>query len=158
MRTLPIVMLMMLAAGCGQAAAGSGSDRPDVGVTGSPPAGSGGGAPGRLGGATLVTPKPGPGPTAPVHPVGLRAGTDSAGAWALVTWYGGIEPCSVLRPVGVRQAGGTITLRLREGSDAPAGSACPELAMKKAVRVSLGVQAAGTYTVVAGERRTTLTV
>jgi hypothetical protein len=30
--------------------------------------------------------------------------------------------------------------------------------MKKAVRVSLGVLAAGTYTVVAGERRTTLTV
>jgi hypothetical protein len=158
MRTVVTVLLLTLAAGCGQAAAGTGSGGPDLGVTSSPPAGSGGGAPSRLGGATLVTPKPGAGPTAPVHPVGLRAGTGSAGAWALVTWYGGIEPCSVLRPVSVRRVGWTIRLRLREGSDAPAGSACPELAMKKVVRVSLGVLGPGAYTVVAGRRRTTLTV
>ena len=158
MRSTVTVVLLLLAAGCGPAATAAGSGGPDDGVTSLPPAGTGGSTHFRLGGATLVTPKPGPGPTAPVSPAGLRVGSDVHGAWARVTWYGGIAPCSVLRPVGVRRSGVTITLRLREGSDAAAGTACPEIAMTKAVRVSLGWLPPGGYTVVAGDHRAALEV
>ena len=70
-----------------------------------------------------------------VSPVGLRAGVSGGRGWARVTWYGGIEPCSVLRPVQISRRGQMIRLVLREGSDAAPGTACAELAMKKAVRV-----------------------
>jgi hypothetical protein len=155
MRLTLIALLLVAAAGCGSAAGRAVSSAPDAPVTGSPITGGGDD---RVGGATLVRPRPGGGSTTPVNPIGLRVGGDGDGAWARVTWYGGVAPCSVLRPVTVRRTGTTITLVLREGSDAAPGTACAEIAMKKAVRVSLGQLAAGDYTVVAGTRRATLTV
>ena len=62
----------------------------------------------------------------------------------------------MLRPVTVGVGGDTVRLRLVEGSDDP-GAACAELAMLKATRVDLGGLAPGTYTVIAGGERRTLT-
>ena len=50
------------------------------------------------------------------------------------------------------------TIELREGSDAPPGAVCADIAMLKAVRVDLGTFPAGSYTVVAGSRRAELVV
>jgi hypothetical protein len=94
-----------------------------------------------------------------VRPVGLRVGVgDDGRAWARVKWWGGIPSCYVLRPVHVHRAGDTITLALREGSDAPPGTVCADIAMLKAVLVDLGRLPQGSYTVAAGGRRATLTV
>ena len=157
MRTTLTMLLLIAAAGCGSAAGASAPNGPDAPVTGSPPASSAPGGAGS-GGATLVVPTPGSGPTTVVSPVGLRAGVSGGRGWARVTWYGGIEPCSVLRPVQISRRGQTIRLVLREGSDAAPGTACAELAMKKAVRVSLGALDPGSYTVAAGTRRARLTI
>ena len=75
-----------------------------------------------------------------------------------MTWWGGIPSCYVLRPVRVHRSGDTITLSLREGSDAPPGTACADIAMLKQVLVDLGPLQPGSYTVVAGTRRAMLTV
>jgi hypothetical protein len=107
----------------------------------------------------LVTPRAGADRGYPVQPVALRVGVGGdRRAWARVKWWGGIPSCYVLRPVRVHRSGNTITLVLREGSDAPPGTACAEIAMLKAVLVDLGPLPPGGYTVVAGGRRAPLTV
>jgi hypothetical protein len=60
--------------------------------------------------------------------------------------------------VRVARHGTTIAVDLREGSIVPPGTACIELAMRKAVRVSLGALAPGSYLVVAGGRTVRLQV
>ena len=95
----------------------------------------------------------------PVQPVGLRVGVGDGGrAWAWASWWGGIPTCDVLRPVGVHRTGHVIRLDLREGSDAPPGTACAEIAMLKSVRIDLGPLPPGTYVVRAGSKRATLAV
>ena len=50
---------------------------------------------------TWVVPHPGGGPLRPVSPSGLRVGTRDGAAYAVVRWWSGIAPCSVLRSVTV---------------------------------------------------------
>ncbi|MDX6549780.1 MAG: hypothetical protein QOJ31_464 [Gaiellales bacterium] len=164
-RALAIALLTaLLAAGCGSAQSGAGSGGagspgigPDTPVSHDPP--PPGSQPPGFGGATRVIPRAGAGHGYPVRPVGLRVGVgDDGRAWARVKWWGGIPSCYVLRPVRVHRSSDTITLALREGSDAPPGTACAEIAMLKAVLIDLGQLPPGSYTVVAGGRRATLTV
>jgi hypothetical protein len=161
MRRAFVIALLtaLMAAGCGSAQSGAGSTgtgRDTPLSTDPPPAGS---QPPGFGGATLVIPRAGAGRGTLVRPVGLRVGVGNDGrAWARVKWWGGIPSCYVLRPVHVHRAGDTITLALREGSDAPPGTVCADIAMLKAVLVDLGRLPPGSYTVVAGGRHATLTV
>ena len=158
-RAFLIALLTVVpAVGCGSGQSGGGGTgtAPETPVSHAPPSSS---QPPGLGGATLVTPRAGGDRGALVRPVALRVGVgDDGRAWARVTWWGGIPSCYVLRPVRVRRSGETITLSLREGSDAPSGTACADIAMLKAVVVDLGPLRAGSYTVMAGGRRATLTV
>jgi hypothetical protein len=151
------VLTALLAAGCGSAQGGAGSTGRDTPVSHDPP--PPGSQPPAFGGATPVTPRAGADRGSPVQPVGLRVGVaDDGRAWARVKWWGGIPTCYVLRPVHVHRSGATITLSLREGSDAPPGTACADIAMLKQVLVDLGPLPLGSYTIVAGARRATLTV
>jgi hypothetical protein len=158
MKTITTVLLLVLVgAGCGQAASTAGtaaSAAPDRPVSG----------PGDPDDRVMprstpswVAPHPGGGPLRPVSPSGLRVGTRDGSPYAVVRWWSGIPPCSVLRSVSVDAAGATVRLRLVEGSDDP-NAACAELAVLKATRVDLGVLAPGTYTVIAGGERRTLNV
>jgi len=90
--------------------------------------------------------------------VKLRVRTAGGRTYADVFWWGGIEPCSVLRPVDVVRRGHVIRLTLTAGSDAAGGTACVELARYTATRVDLGPLAAGTYWIQAGAVRTTLRI
>jgi hypothetical protein len=156
-RAIAITILVAgLAAACGSAVGGGSAPAPDRPVSHDVPPGS---LPPTTGGATLVTPRAGDDDGWPLQPVGLRAGVgDDGRAWAWASWWGGIPTCYVLRPVGIHRTGRVIRLDLREGSDAPPGTACAEIAMLKAVRIDLGLLPPGTYLVRAGSKRATLTI
>jgi hypothetical protein len=131
MRTLTagVLIVAAVAAGCGQAASGAATH---------------GGGPS--------------GPAHPVHAVSLRVGTAAGRAYARVAWWGGVPSCYRLAPVRVSHRGSTIVVALREGSVAPPGTACIDMAMRKSVRVWLGELAPGRYRVVAGGRSAVLRV
>jgi hypothetical protein len=131
MRTLTAgaLILVALAAGCGQSASGSATH---------------GGRP--------------TGPAHPVHAASLRVGTSAGRAYARVVWWGGVPSCYRLRPVRISHRGSTIIVALREGSVAPPGTACIDMAMRKTVRVWLGELAPGSYRVMAGGRSAMLRV
>ena len=131
MKTVIAITLAALAAGCGSA--------PAAGTR--PPAGTG-----------QVT------HARAEHAVALRAGVSGGRAYARAVWWGGVPACYALAPVHVTRHGTTIAVDLREGSIVPPGTACIELAMRKAVRVSLGALAPGSYLVVAGGRTVHLQV
>jgi hypothetical protein len=151
------ILVACTAAGCGSATGGGATSAADRPVSHDVPPGSQ--PPTTGGGATLVIPHAGQGNSSPVQPVRLRAGVgDDGRAWAWASWWGGIPTCYVLRPVGIHRTGHVIRLELREGSDAPPGSVCAEIAMLKAVRIDLGLLPPGTYLVRAGDKRVTLTV
>lgn len=105
--------------------------------------GSGGALP-DPGTPTMVVPKPGRlGP----HPVGatsIDARVVGGRVIARLTWWSGVEPCSVLNSVTVDQAGRRITLTIVEGADR-LGVACIEIAMLKATDVDLGGLAPGSW-------------
>jgi hypothetical protein len=161
-----LLTLAVLAAGCGQATqstpTGPNTD-PGTAVPGTSPDAAishDADSDGRVmmpSTATWVTPRPGDGPVTPVSPSGLRVGVRAGSPFAVVRWWSGIEPCSVLRPVGIGVSGTTVRLRVVEGSDDP-NAACPDLAMLKATRIDLNGLEPGTYTVVAGRQHRTLTV
>jgi hypothetical protein len=167
---IPIALIAatLAVAGCGPAAAGSGGKQsappaatppastPSGGVVSNPPGGIEPDQP--LTHATWVTPRPGVGAATAVHPIGLHAGRGADGAFAVVRWWGGVTSCYALRPAVVVRRGSMIRLRLAEGTIAPAGTACDDMAMLKAARIDLGQLAPGRYTVVAGPRSTVLTV
>lgn len=55
-----------------------------------------------------------------------------------ITFWAGVEPCSVLDHVDVQQGPNAVTVTLFQGSDPNAGDiACPEIAMLKQVTVTL---------------------
>ena len=137
-RLLAITMLTAcMAAGCGSATGGGTTTAPDEPVSHDVP--------------------PGSQPPVTDGGVRLRAGVgDDGRAWAWASWWGGIPTCYVLRSVGIHRTGHVIRLELREGSDAPPGTVCAEIAMLKAVRIDLGVLPSGTYVVSAGGKRVTL--
>lgn len=121
---------------------GAGIDQPVVPV----PSGQ---VPGGAGHATIVVPKPG---RLDVHPVGastIEAIVTGRKVSVRLTWWSGVEPCSVLDSVGVTRMGTDIVLTIREGSD-QRGVACIELAMLKGTIVDLGELPPGTYTISAG--------
>jgi len=131
MKTVIAITLAALAAGCGSAPA------------------AGTGLPAVVGHVTHAR---------PVHAVALRVGVSGGRAYARAVWWGGVPACYALAPVHVTRHGTTIAVDLREGSIAPPGTACIELAMRKAVRVSLGALEPGSYLVVAGGRTARLQV
>src|SRR4051794_12746824 len=97
----------------------------------------GGGGPG-LGQPTLVFPKPG---TRNVHPVSVeQLEARVAGRHVVLNarWWSGVEPCSVLDSVVVKQDGKTFTISVREGSAAGPDVACIDIAMLKATPIDLG--------------------
>lgn len=102
-----------------------------------------------LGEPTIVVPKPG---RLEPHPVGatrIEARVDARRVVLRLTWWSGVEPCSVLDSIGVTRTGNDIVLTIREGAD-KLGVACIEIAMLKATVVDLGELELGTYTISAG--------
>jgi len=153
---------------CGGAAAPSASSprTPDPTPSSTPRndpdggAGSGGGNVGS-GGAVIVDPTPvDPGAGQPAiviprpgqknpHPVGattLQASVDGRHVLVKVTWYSGVEPCSVLDSVKVARSGSEISIGLVEGSS-DLNAICIEIAQLKATIVDLGDLAPGAWTI-----------
>ncbi|MFL5678970.1 MAG: hypothetical protein ACJ77B_00045 [Chloroflexota bacterium] len=131
-------------------AASTGPDDPVTTDPGSPNAGSGVAEPGP-GQPTLVIPKPG---QKNVHPVSIeQLEARVAGRHVVLNarWWSGVEPCSVLDSVAVKQDGKTITISVLEGNSG-AEVACIDIAMLKATPIDLGDLDPGTYTIVAGDK------
>jgi hypothetical protein len=116
------------------------------GVVGGPPApvpvDPGAGQP------TLLIPRPGQQDPHPVATQALAASVDGRHVRVKVTWYSGIEPCSVLDSVKVERDGRTIALTVIEGTSDP-NAICAELAMLKATIVDLGELEPGSWTITA---------
>ena len=92
----------------------------------------------------LVIPKPG---QANIHPVAvtkLEASVAGRKALVKVTWYGGVEPCSILDSVKVERSGTDITITPFEGSG-DVDAMCIEIAVLKSTIVDLGELEPGTY-------------
>jgi hypothetical protein len=96
----------------------------------------------------LLVPKPGQLQPHPVVPLSLQASVDGRHVLVKITWYGGIEPCSVLDSVKVDRSGTTIALTVIEGSS-DLTAVCPEIAMLKATLVDLGELGPGVWTITA---------
>jgi hypothetical protein len=133
-------------AGSGSAGGGS-SGNPGTGIIDPAPPGIGGN-PGDPKPA-FVTPVAGAKDVHPIIATGLRAAANGRKVAAQVSWYGGVEPCSVLASVDVTRDGRTITLTVNEGSVAAPDTMCIEIAMLKATVVDLGELDPGTWTIVA---------
>lgn len=110
-----------------------------------------------LGEPTIVVANPG---RLEPHPIGatrIEARVTGHNVVLRLTWWSGVEPCSVLDSVGVVRTGNDIVLTIREGADR-LGVACIELAMLKATIVDLGELDPGTYTISAGGDAPSITV
>ena len=136
-RIAALASTLLLLASCGQpggglAPGGSGTVSPDAPVSATPAPGPEPTGPGY----TLVEPRPG---MAGVRPIGFnRAQPLGDGSTLRVIFWSGVEPCSVLDHVEVQETARNVTITLYEGSDPEAGDvACIEIAMKKAVDVTL---------------------
>jgi hypothetical protein len=160
----------VLVSACGGAAAPSASSprAPDPTPTSVPSIDPGGGADsggssGNVGsgGAVIIDPTPvDPGAGQPAiviprpgqknpHPVGattLQASVDGRHVLVKVTWYSGVEPCSVLDSVKVERSGSEISIGLVEGSS-DLNAICIEIAQLKATIVDLGDLAPGAWTI-----------
>jgi len=145
-------------AGVASASPPPSSDPPDR----ADPGGGGGGSPGNPGtgigiapvdpapggpGAgqpILVRPVPGRADPHPASPIALEASVDGRNVLVKITWYGGVEPCSVLDSVKVERTGADIAVTPFEGSS-QANVACVDIALLKATIVDLGELDPGTY-------------
>jgi hypothetical protein len=92
----------------------------------------------------IVTPVPGRANPHPVAPVKLEAQVDGRRVLVKVSWYGGIEPCSVLDSVKVTRSGNDIQITPFEGASDP-NAICIEIAVLKATIVDLGEPDPGTW-------------
>lgn len=94
--------------------------------------------PGRVPEPTPQVVEPRPGMVA-VTPISLDTATIGDDDVTLtITFWAGVEPCSVLDHVDVREGAAVVTVTLYQGSDPSAGDvACPEIAMLKQVSVIL---------------------
>jgi hypothetical protein len=92
----------------------------------------------------LVTPVPGRLNPHPVVPTALQASVDGHHVLVKVSWYGGVEPCSVLDSVVVKIDGTDIAVTPVEGAS-DLDAMCIEIAVLKATIVDLGDLAPGTY-------------
>jgi hypothetical protein len=170
------LLAVLLLGACGSAAAPSSSPPPDdASPSAAPPANpggsTGGGAPGNpgqtdptapiggIGNPTpvdpgrgqpkLVIPRPGQLNPRPVGAASLVPAVNGHHVLVKVTWWSGVEPCSVLDSVKVERSGTAITIQLIEGSG-DANAICIEIAEQKATIVDLGELEPGTYTISAG--------
>ena len=104
--------------------------------------------------ASPVVPQPG---QEDVHPIAWdKADVSKNGDTVTLSYWSGIEPCSVLDHVDVAYTTKTVTITLFEGH-APTGGtpvACAEIAMLKSVSVTLDQPLAG-RTIVDGAKPTT---
>ncbi|MFI6502283.1 hypothetical protein [Nonomuraea typhae] len=84
----------------------------------------------------------------PVKPVGntintrkipyLTAKAYDRGRKIKLTWWSGVEPCTVLDRVKVKESGRRVTITLYEGTDEKAQNvACIEIAIQKTTTVKL---------------------
>ena len=94
--------------------------------------------------AKLVQPVPGRLSPRPVAPIALQTSVDGRHVLVKVTWYGGIDPCSVLDSVRIERSGMDISLSPIEGSSDP-NAICIEIAVLKATIVDLGDLEPGTW-------------
>jgi hypothetical protein len=92
----------------------------------------------------LVQPVPGRQNPHPVMPTALQASVDGRHVLVQVSWYGGVEPCSVLDSVRVERSATEIAITPIEGSSDPT-AICMEMALLKATIVDLGELAPGTW-------------
>jgi hypothetical protein len=93
---------------------------------------------------TLVVPKPGQADIHPVAPTALQASVDGRHVLVKVTYYSGVEPCSVLDSVKVERSGTDIAITPFEGTG-DGDVMCIEIAVLKATIVDLGDLEPGTY-------------
>ena len=105
-----------------------------------------GGATDPIGGgaAKLVVPKPGQQNPHPVAPIKLEGSVDGRHVLVKVSWYSGIEPCSVLDSVKVDRTAGEISISPLEGIGDPT-AICIDIAVLKATIVDLGELEPGTW-------------
>jgi hypothetical protein len=101
-----------------------------------------------VGDATLVRPLPGRLNPRPVTPIALQASVDGRHVLVKITWYGGVEPCSVLDSVTIERSGTDISLSPIEGVSDP-NAICIEIAVLKATIVDLGDLEPGTWRITA---------
>jgi hypothetical protein len=92
----------------------------------------------------LVVPKPGQLDPHPVAPTAIQASVDGRHVLVKVTYYGGVEPCSILDSVKVERSGSDIAITAIEGRG-PGDVMCIEIAVLKATIVDLGDLEPGTY-------------
>jgi hypothetical protein len=97
-----------------------------------------------LGDPKLVQAIPGRQNPHPVAPIALQASVDGRHVLVKITWYGGVDPCSVLDSVKIERSGNDISLTPIEGSSDP-NAMCIELAVLKATIVDLGDLEPGTW-------------
>lgn len=98
--------------------------------------------------AQLVRPKAGQKDPHPVAPTRLEASVDGRHVLIKVSWYSGVEPCSVLDSVTTVREGSTIAITPMEGTGDP-DAMCIEIAVLKATIVDLGELTPGTWTITA---------
>ena len=96
--------------------------------------------------ATLVVPRPGRLASHPTGVAALEAHMEGTRAIVRLSWWSGVEPCTVLDSVVVVRTWSTIALTVREGADR-LDVACIAIAQYKATVVDLGSLAPGTYTI-----------
>jgi hypothetical protein len=92
----------------------------------------------------IVQPLPGRLNPHPVAPVKLEASLDERHLFVKVSWYGGVEPCSVLDSIRVTRSGFEIAVVPFEGAS-DVRVACIDIAMLKATIVDLGEPDPGTW-------------
>ena len=92
----------------------------------------------------LVQPLPGRLNPHPAVPTAIQASVDGRHVLVKVSWYGGVEPCSVLDSVTVVRSGNDIQVTPVEGAS-DGNAMCIELAVLKATIVDLGDLASGTW-------------
>jgi hypothetical protein len=97
-----------------------------------------------VGQAQIVQPLPGRANPHPVAPIKLEASVDGRHVLVKVTWYGGVDPCSVLDSVKVSRSGNDIAITLFEGAS-NVNVACIDIALLKATIVDLGEPDPGTW-------------
>ena len=98
------------------------------------------------GGARLVVPKPGQLDVHPVSAEAISATVDGRHVTLDITWWSGVEPCTILDTVIVETGPQSFAITLREGRG-PEEVACIAIAEQHRTVVDLGELEPGTYQV-----------
>jgi hypothetical protein len=146
-----LLSLSMLLAACSAAAAPSASPPPaspppDAPIT-APPSGPADPSldPGGIGdGAKVVVPRPGQLDVHDVPADSLTARVDGSTIIVTVSWFSGVEPCSILDQVIVTKGDGSYAITLREGHG-PEEVACIAIAELHMTDIAIPDVAPGTY-------------